>query len=82
MTTESKKNSLCCPKFDPAPWDDKLFEWENKKFIKERVFTLFYMPVNFGGAMKRLNKQVTGAGAVMTDWLALSVPNNMAKTMW
>ncbi len=33
-----------CPVFDPAPWDEKLFEWEKKTFIKDRVFSLFYMP--------------------------------------
>ena len=21
----------CCPRFDPAPWDGKLLEWDNKK---------------------------------------------------
>lgn len=77
MTTESKKNSLCCPKFDPAPWDDKLFEWENKKFIKERVFTLFYMPVNFGSVMKKIDKKATEAGAIMSDWLVLSDHTSM-----
>jgi hypothetical protein len=34
----------CCPKFDPNPWDGKILEWKNKKFIKDKVFTFFYMP--------------------------------------
>ena len=46
----------CCPKFDPAPWDGKILEWDNKRFIKGKVFTLFYMPINFG---KVITKMVT-----------------------
>ena len=37
MSTENKQ---CCPKFDPEPWDVKIFEWNNKSFVKERVFLL------------------------------------------
>ena len=66
------ENPECCPEFDPAPWDDKLFTWYNKKFIKDKVFTIFYMPVNFGSVMKRLNRTVEKAGAKIPDWLCLS----------
>lgn len=72
MTSHSETEPICCPEFDPRPWDDQLFEWKNKKFIKDNVLTLFYMPVNFGKAMIRLNKVVNNAGAVVPDWLCLS----------
>ncbi len=62
----------CCPKFDPKPWDGKVFEWKNKRFVKDKVFTLFFMPINFGGVMKRLNEKVENANAKMPDWLCLS----------
>jgi len=68
----SKEESICCPKFDPIPWDDKLFEWDKKKFIKDNVFTLFYMPMNFGAAMKRLNSKVEKVNAKTPDWMCLS----------
>lgn len=70
MTT--KDETICCPKFDPAPWNDKVFEWDNKKFIKDKVCTFFYMPLNFGAAIKRLDSKVTKANATMPDWLCLS----------
>jgi hypothetical protein len=69
MTTT---NSECCPPFDPAPWTDARITWEGKKFIKDRVRTLFYMPLNFGQAMKRLDKAVREADATMPDYLCLS----------
>ncbi|HPN36311.1 MAG TPA: hypothetical protein PK843_17535 [bacterium] len=63
---------ICCPKFDPAPWDDKVFDWAGKKFIKEKVRTLFYMPLNFGSVMKRLDATVTAAGGSFIGRLCLS----------
>lgn len=62
----------CCPKFDPAPWDGKIFEWNNKKFIKGKVFTLFFMPVNFGSVITKMNAMVEKAGASVPGWLCLS----------
>jgi hypothetical protein len=62
----------CCPKFNPKPWDGKVHEWKNKKFIKDKVFTLFFMPINFGSVIKRLNEKVENANAKMPDWLCLS----------
>jgi hypothetical protein len=72
MASQNEANSICCPKFEPIPWDDKIFDWENKKFIKSSVCTFFYMPVNFGSVMKKLDKKVKEAGAEMPDWLCLS----------
>ena len=62
----------CCPKFDPAPWDGVLFEWNKKKFIKEKVTTFLYMPMNFGGVMKKLDEKVRAAHATIPDWMCLS----------
>ena len=77
MKTQSKEESTCCPRFDPAPCDDKIVNWENKKFIKDKVCTLFYMPVNFGSVMKRLSKTIEKAGGQMSDYLCLSDHTSM-----
>ena len=67
-----QSNQECCPKFDPAPWDGKIFDWQNKKFIKDKVFTIFYMPINFGKVITKMNSQTTAAGAKCQDWMCLS----------
>lgn len=72
MTTQSESNSTCCPEFNPVQWDDKTLEWNNKSFIKEKVCTFFYMPINFGKVMKKLDAITTKAGAKIPDWLCLS----------
>ena len=62
----------CCPRFDTKPWDGKIVEWKNKRFIKDKVFTVFYMPLNFGSVIKKLMKKVDAAGAKCSDWMGLS----------
>lgn len=70
--SKQSQESQCCSKFDPAPWDDKLLKWKNKKFIKDRAFTFFHMPVNYGSVMRRLDRRVRESGANTPDWLCLS----------
>ena len=62
----------CCPKFYPEPWDEKTFEWKDKPFIKGRVATLFYVPMNFGGTMRKLDAKIKAAGAQVPDFMCLS----------
>ncbi len=67
-----QKEQICCPRLDSGKWDEKNFDWKGKKFVKTRVFTLFYMPLNFGSVMKRMSKVVDGAGATFVDGLCLA----------
>lgn len=70
--TQHTEDFECCPPFDPEKWQEKTLDWKDKKFIKDRVFTLFYMPVNFSRIMKRLDKKVRQADATIPDYLCLS----------
>ena len=72
MKTQTKEESTCCPEFDPIPWDEKILEWKDRKFIKDQVFTIFYMPVNFSKVMKRFGRKLTETGAEMPDSLCLA----------
>lgn len=69
---KENQNEECCPQFKPEPWDDKVFEWTNKPFVKDSVCTIYYMPLNFGAAIRRVDKKVSAAGGKMTDWMCLS----------
>ncbi len=53
----------CCPRFAPESWDEKDMNWQGKRFIKDRVRTFFFMPLNFGSAMKRAFLRIDAAGA-------------------
>ena len=78
MSTQQEQPE-CCPPFNPAPWDGQIVEWNNKMFVKDKVCTLFYMPMNFGSVMVRLSKAMTANGASCPDWLCLSDHTSMWK---
>lgn len=67
----------CCPKFSPKIWDGKILDWKKKKFVKGKVFTVFYIPINFGGVITGIMKKIDAAGATCPDWLALSDHTSM-----
>jgi hypothetical protein len=69
---ETTHVEICCPPFDPAPWDGTQHQWSGKKFIKDRICTLFYMPINFGRVMRRTDKLIKAAGGSVPDYLMLS----------
>lgn len=72
MSAEFNSNLECCPPFDPSLWEDKILVWENKKFIRDRVRTFFFMPLNFGSAMRRLDSVVRKNNAEVQDYLCMS----------
>jgi len=72
MTIKTVTEPECCPEFDPAPWNDRIIEWEQKKFITDKVCTFLYIPLNMGAAMRRIDKKIRAAGAVLQDFLCLS----------
>ena len=53
----------CCPRFDPAPWDERELRWENRRFVKDRVRSFFHIPLNYGAVMKRNLARIEAAGA-------------------
>ena len=69
---KTEKDEICCPKFDPAPWEDQLIEWDKKQFIKGTVRTFIYLPLNFGKVMTRMDEQITQATAQSSDCMCLS----------
>lgn len=66
------ENTECCPRFDPAPWDDKMHSWDDKRFIKDRVRTFFFMPLNFGAVMRRVMKTLQDTGTSIQEGICLS----------
>lgn len=58
---------ICCPKFDPKPWDGREFEWKSEKFVKDHVKSVFYVPINFGGKITKNVKAILDADAKPKD---------------
>ncbi|MFA6888564.1 MAG: hydrolase [Candidatus Woesearchaeota archaeon] len=70
----------CCPPFDPIPWEEQEIKWKNKKFIKDSVMTLIYIPLNFGAVITRNMKKIEQCKAKNPQNIMLSEHNSMFKT--
>jgi hypothetical protein len=67
----------CCPRFEPAPWQDKAIIWEKKLFLQDHVMSFLHMPLNFGAVMKRSMAIIEAAGAMPDEELVLSDENSL-----
>lgn len=67
----------CCPRFDPAPWDEKLLIWGGRRFVKDRVSSIFHIPLNFGAVMTRNLTAIEAAGALSPSRLTLCDENSL-----
>lgn len=68
----TNNTETCCAKFDPQPWDGKEITWENKRFVKTRVRSLFHMPLNFASVMRKSVGRIEAAGAKPEEMIVLS----------
>jgi hypothetical protein len=62
----------CCPKVDPKIWDNKVFTWNDKKFIKDNVRQFMHIPLGMGKVITRMWKKLEAADAIPKEFLLLS----------
>lgn len=82
MTTETLENTVltdqnvCCPEFNPVPWDHKKHVWSNKLFLKDSVPEFFHIPLpsTYGKVITRMWQKATDADATpeVKDFLLLA----------
>ncbi|HEY0666283.1 MAG TPA: hydrolase [Gallionella sp.] len=75
MTTDNTET--CCPRFDPAPWDGKVITWQDKRFVRDRVTSLFHIPLNYGAVMTRNDNAIRAGGARTETRLILTDENSL-----
>lgn len=61
----------CCARLERTQWDDRLFTWKEKPFLKDHMRSLFHVPINFGAVMSRAHAAVEQAQAYPLEpfWL-------------
>ena len=62
----------CCPKFEPKDWEDKIFVFKNKLFIKDHTVSFLHVPLNMSKVMKRLQESADSAKAQSEEFVLLS----------
>ena len=63
---------LCCPPFDPATFQDKEITWAGKTFVKERVHSIFHVPLDMGRKLTKAMRLIESAHATTAQRLILS----------
>jgi hypothetical protein len=62
----------CCPPFDPTTFQDKEITWAGKTFVKERVHSIFHVPLDMGRKLTHATRLIDGAHATTAQRLILS----------
>lgn len=62
----------CCPTFNPKKYDKKKVTWKKKLFIKDRVYSLFHIPLNLESIINKNIKKLEDANAMPKDTIILS----------
>lgn len=73
----AKAADECCPRFDPAPWDDKVITWDKKLFLKDRIRSFLHIPLNFGSVMRRSMPKIEAADAEPPETIILCDENSL-----
>jgi len=72
LKLNEKGETGCCKRFNPEPWDKKTHNWQDKLFVKARVKTFMFVPLNFGKVIVKLMKKIDEADAKSSENLCLS----------
>ncbi len=67
----------CCGRFDPEPWRDGDLNWVEKPFIRDRVRSVFHIPINFGGVMRRNMELLERSDTCPEQMVILSDENSL-----
>lgn len=62
----------CCPPFDPETFHEKEITWNAKPFVKERVHSVFHIPLDMGRKVMHAMRLIEEAHAAPAQGLMLS----------
>ena len=78
MSMENSETG-CCPKFDPTPWDDKGFTFQDKLFAKANTINFLHIPLNMGLMMTKTWKAIKDTDAIADEFIILSYDPSLWK---
>ncbi len=69
---QTNNETGCCPRFQPAPWDDQELHFQDKPFVRSSTISLFHVPLNMGTTFARTQEAIRKAHAETRGFLVLS----------
>lgn len=71
MAKEKLFETGCCPRFNLTPWQNKTHKWQNKKFVKGTLFSIFYIPLGMNQFMMKNMELMNKARAKNPDSICI-----------
>ncbi|MFZ2410529.1 MAG: hydrolase [Candidatus Methanoperedens sp.] len=68
----------CCPRFEPAPWNEKEITWHDKLFLKDHVRSFLHIPLNMNRIMVKNMERIKEANALAPEPLMFTDE----KSLW
>lgn len=62
----------CCPRFEPEPWQDGEFTFQDRLFVKASTFNFLHIPLNMGSVFGRVMKNIKASDAQGEGFLILT----------
>ncbi len=67
----------CCPRFEPAPWNEKEITWNDKLFLKDHVRSFLHIPLNMNKIMVKNMEKIKEANALAPEPLMITDENSL-----
>jgi len=71
------KHTGCCDPFNPEPWHDKEIIWKDKLFVKDRIRSIFHIPIDMGKKIVKNMDLIDKSNAKSSYQLMLNDENSM-----
>jgi hypothetical protein len=70
-TKYDNRETGCCADLDPTAWEGRTVTWTGQRFVKDRIFSILHVPLNFGAVVSRAHAAIEKAGAYPEEplWL-------------
>lgn len=68
----SQSTTNCCALINPADWDEKDFNFKDRRFVKVRSRSILHVPLNIGPVMKEAQAKIDNVNARAESQLILS----------
>lgn len=68
----SKSLTGCCAPFNPTDWDDQVFQFKDKLFVRAVTKSFLHMPINMSSVMKKVMSDIAKSNTDNTEQLMLS----------
>lgn len=63
----SDNTTGCCPRFNPAGWDEQELHFKDKLFVHAKTRSIFHIPINMGSVFPETWEAIEEAGAQAKD---------------